>query len=122
MKTIANGIRYDRKNLLSILLHQIQHEQQQIRQWVTIEDYSRTMEHSCQLEALVETLEIYDCGSVGGFNPEQVRQQKVWSLNDRAEWLLAKYGPLAKCFLTVSPTDLEKLSKPATKKSRPSGH
>jgi hypothetical protein len=56
--------------------------------WQKQEDWDRVVFYRAKLAALVELLEIYDCGSIGGFGEGQPRNQ---TLPQRSDWLLRKY-------------------------------
>lgn len=75
--------------LQRLLLTKIQDEMDAVKQWSEEYDWvAHHFQHYCRLEGLVELLEEYDCGSVGGFGKKQPEGQ---SLEERAQWLLAKY-------------------------------
>jgi hypothetical protein len=80
---------------LKALVKRIEEALKLRQQWLRMGDLPRANEYNIQLETLVEWLECYDCGSVGGFGEGQ--QDKVNSdyeptLAERTVWLLRKYG------------------------------
>lgn len=59
-----------------------------VEQWQEYSDWARCHEYSAQAAALIELLEIDDCGSVGGF--DEARGQKsggCLTLEERFDWL-----------------------------------
>jgi len=85
-------LRKAQKTLLPLLLTEIKSAIQQVEQWheAPFADgfADNTAGYFHQLEALVELLEIYDCGSTGGFGKDQPDNL---NLKERADWLLKKY-------------------------------
>lgn len=67
------------------------------KQWLDLspDTLGRAYEYHIRLECLVELLECYDCGSVGGFGKGQFKTNSDPELNllQRAEWLIKKYSP-----------------------------
>lgn len=59
-------------------------KQQQIRQWKSFGDLARALEYQQQAIALVELLEVHNCGSIGGFDRGQPPSS---SLDARIKWL-----------------------------------
>jgi len=78
--------------LLRLLLDDIQEAIDGVLQWADrpfAEGYlANALEYQSKLKALVELLEVYDCGSVGGFG---YKQPEDLDLEGRAAWLLRKY-------------------------------
>lgn len=93
------------KDLLPLLLKEVEQLMQQVKQWEHVRETgwaANYMEYICQLKALVELLEVADCGSTGGFGKGQGYadlRRSDWcnenhnpgDLFDRAKWLLRKY-------------------------------
>lgn len=68
---------------------------QQVAQWARLGDFPRAAEYQAKTEALVELLEIDDCGSSGGYdrkrnqpNPSTLAGQDRLSM--RINWLKAQ--------------------------------
>lgn len=79
----------ENSKLMRLLLESIHDRAQRYEQQVQLkEGFSGPYENEQRLEALVELLEIFDCGSVGGFSKGQPEMRSVF---DRARWLLKKY-------------------------------
>ena len=87
------------KKLLPIILKQVKQAMRQVVQWQDVREIE-WRQNSCQymvrLGALVEVLEIADCGSVGGYGEGQfecneTHDTDVGDLFDRANWLINKY-------------------------------
>lgn len=54
--------------------------------------YHCAAEYAARAKGLIELLEVHDCGSIGGFDPEDPNKGKRNSLESRLEWLKEKYG------------------------------
>ena len=68
---------------------------QQVSQWLP-HYIDNAMKYVAQAEGLVEFLEVEDCGSVGGFDPEnKVEHITGYNLYDRFLALVAKYDDAA---------------------------
>ena len=65
-------------------------------QWNSPDTLGLKYAHHMKLEALVELVEEWDCGSIGGFGVGQEGHNFRSNLLERAEWLLNKYDPRAK--------------------------
>jgi hypothetical protein len=79
------------KTLMPLLLHQIRVGMQIVEQF-KLNPYQHTgielhVQSVARLEALVEVLEVFDCGSTGGFGKGFTGH----GLKARATWLLEKY-------------------------------
>ena len=74
------------------ILNEIFSHFQQMTQWdVTSPGY--TVEYAAKAEALIELLEVHDCGSVGGFDKKNPRVHKSsFKLYDRFLTLVKKYN------------------------------
>jgi len=59
----------------------------QIAQWDSFDQINAKAKYYYKLESLVELLEVFECGSVGGFGTGQSRD-KHYSLKERAEYVL----------------------------------
>ena len=64
------------------ILKRIDENMQQVRQWVDMAEYALAATYQAKAEALVEVLEIADCGSVGGFDTKR-GQPSVSSVKGR---------------------------------------
>lgn len=53
------------------VLKRIDENMQQVRQWSDLAEYALAATYQAKTEALVELLEIADCGSVGGFDKKR---------------------------------------------------
>lgn len=60
-----------------------------IHQWMESGSIERVLEYKIRAEALIELVEIEECGSVGGYDKGQPRSR---SLGDRFEWVAKKNG------------------------------
>jgi hypothetical protein len=58
-----------------------------IEQWSEMEDYGRSYYYSSKAEALIELLEVDDCGSIGGFDDVRGQPEGYQSLKSRYKWL-----------------------------------
>lgn len=77
-----------------LMLERIKENLQLFRQWSETPDWVEYQhKYYCHLEAFVELMEEYDCGSTGGFG---IGQPEGQNLLERAEWLIAKYGKTSK--------------------------
>ncbi len=74
--------------LMECLCHNIQESIESVHQWVEMEAFGLAATHNNRLEAFVNLLEEYDCGSHGGYGKNQPSNQ---TLEQRAKWLLEKY-------------------------------
>lgn len=61
-----------------------------IKQWILMQKYERAADHHHRAEALVELIEVLDCGSTGGFSEGQ-NQAGTQYLFNRWDWLYRKY-------------------------------
>lgn len=81
------------KQLLPILLERIELAELAVLQWNESPFAEGFLESATgyyhELRGLVELLEVYDCGSVGGFGKGQ--NHRLSSLQSRAHWLMKKY-------------------------------
>ena len=76
--------------LMELVKEQIRSDLRLIEQWKGSYDWADNVaKYYHKLEALVELLEIYNCGSVGGFDEGQV-DHKRYTLEERAEYVLNK--------------------------------
>lgn len=75
----------------SFVAKQIKDELQQVEQWKELgyDTINSAGEHYKKLEALVELLEVYNCGYVGGYDKGQDRSKR-WSLKDRAKFVIER--------------------------------
>ena len=82
----------DSAKLFPLLLEQIEATVRSVHLWhENVEWSDRTFSNIQQLIALVELLEVFDCGSTGGFGKNQGYGSQT--LLERADWLLNKYRP-----------------------------
>lgn len=86
-------LKVEDNRLFPLLLNEIKDACQQVEQWHEspyAEGFAAsTFEYVNRLAALVELLEVYDCGSSGGFGKDQPEDL---DLKSRADWLLRKYS------------------------------
>lgn len=79
---------------LDLLVFAVREGLDRVEQWSNplhlVEHPQYAFEYTIRLRAAVEWLEIYDCGSTGGFGKDQPEGQH---LLERARWLLEKYTP-----------------------------
>ena len=67
----------------SVILKRIKEELQMLEQWREGDNLNFALDHQTRAIALIELLEVHDCGSVGGFAPGQTDQ----TIKGRYEWL-----------------------------------
>lgn len=72
------------------ILEQIESELAQVDEWRDMDDYGRAAQYFNKAEALIELLEVYNCGSIGGFDKGQDSDQD--SVLERFAWLKKKGG------------------------------
>lgn len=82
-----------------ILLKRIADHLVQVQQWAEIHSYDLANNYSLKSEALIELLEIADCGSIGGFDRDQPRALNIF---DRFDWLCKKYGRTPSDFIKLN--------------------
>lgn len=99
----ANYRRRGKDICLGTILQEIRHTIQLVEQWKGVNQpawVENQLKYMNQLECLVEIVEVYDCGSTGGFGVGQGFKKGHLQVNDnhnpgdlfdRANWLLAKY-------------------------------
>lgn len=80
--------------LIKDIFKEIEDALQQVDQWVEMKDYCRANKYSDQAEALIELVEVADCGSVGGFGNHTAQGITDKSLAGRYSWLKNKYTPV----------------------------
>ncbi len=68
----------DRKTILKTALHHLD----MVRQWGDMRYYHKAAEYSAKAEALIQLLEVRDCGAIGGFDEYQTHADQ--RLRDRA--------------------------------------
>lgn len=74
-----------------MILNRIGHELGLVAQWSERPAWGQQMVgHHHKAEALIQLLEVFDCGQIGGFDKGQSRAQ-MRSLFDRWDWLYRKY-------------------------------
>ncbi len=61
--------------------------QAQVRQWSKSGDYARAAAYLAKQEALVQLLEVDDCGSTGGFDRLRKQLEGMRGLDARLDWL-----------------------------------
>lgn len=82
--------KYKTVTRIQILNHIFEHFQQ-ISQWLP-DNCDTAAKYSAQAETLIEVLEVADCGSVGGFDPENpVTNETDFRLYNRFLALVRKY-------------------------------
>lgn len=84
---VAKIKRKAERALLEHLFSEIANCKQQVKQWSESKSWDHAFKYQSQYEILVETLEDYHCGSVGGFDKGQPSGQ---TLEQRVEWLKKK--------------------------------
>lgn len=77
----------------------------QVRQYAELRDYKFANDYQNRAESLIELLEVFDCGSLGGFDDGQEEQD----LFGRFIWLLNKYN--SKKDLNQEDGDFEEIEK-----------
>lgn len=60
-------------------------------QWAKSRSYEIALKYNAKAEALIELLEIHDCGSTGGFDRDDPNCRRHSELKTRYEWLVEKY-------------------------------
>ena len=70
-----------------VILKDIEREFRMVRQWIEMESYMNVAESAIRAERLIELLEVYNCGSVGGFDKWQTKRG---TLQERYQWLVDK--------------------------------
>jgi hypothetical protein len=79
-----------RKNLLTYngIVRLIENELANRQQWLDMNSLSRALEYENRALALIELLEVHNCGSIGGFDRgQQLKQSDKPSILERWEWL-----------------------------------
>jgi hypothetical protein len=71
------------------ILEEVRDGFQQIAQWNGLSSIGNKLEHYYKTEALVELLEVFDCGSVGGFGEGQEDNNDLYA---RFLYLRNKYA------------------------------
>lgn len=70
------------------IVDRLQSALQQVDQWVAMKHYENAARYAAKAEALIELLEVDDCGSVGGFDKARGQNERMrQSLHDRYVWL-----------------------------------
>jgi hypothetical protein len=59
----------------------------QVEQWSELHHFGSAAEYYAKAEALIELLEVDDCGSVGGFDRGRGQTTPPRSLSARLKWL-----------------------------------
>ena len=83
---MKNSIPYD------VTLKRIKEKLDLVEQWLKHESHERVLKYHNHAEALIELLEVYNCGQIGGYDyTDTINQQgdpKYFSsLKGRYEWL-----------------------------------
>lgn len=74
------------------ILDSIQHKLKWAKDWGSIHgDLLSAGLREKEAEAMIELLESHDCGSIGGFDPEDPKCGKHADIYSRYEWLKRKY-------------------------------
>lgn len=77
-----------KKSLIDVMLKCIQDELMQVKQWDTYDTIPNKARHYHLLQSLVEAMEIWDCGSTGGYGKGQYGYH---TLAERALYIIKKY-------------------------------
>ena len=92
-KYYEKELKMNSKNSISrnLILKNIEHHLKLIDQWVqgAITNYGHAQKYQNKAEALIELLEVHDCGQVGGFDRGQPHSHEL-NLMDRYNWLKNK--------------------------------
>lgn len=64
-----------------------------LNQSTSVHDAGQIAGYAHRAEALIELLEIHDCGSVGGFDPEVTNGHGLHYLEERFDALKRKFNP-----------------------------
>jgi len=72
------------------ILIQIGEHLTSMNQWALYENYDYASKYANKAESLIELLEVYDCGSVGGYDEGQHELMPHASLHQRYSWLYNK--------------------------------
>lgn len=72
------------------VLKRIESRLAQVKQWTRHERWDYAFEYASEAKALIELLEIDDCGSTGGFDTERGQDKSAYqTLESRYQWLLS---------------------------------
>lgn len=77
----------------------------QIAQWAELHSYDFVVKDYLRAEALIQLLEIEDCGSYGGYDKNQPSARHIF---DRFDWLCKKYGKAPKDFIEYNSEEVFK--------------
>lgn len=77
----------------------------QIVEWAESRHYNIVSNYYNRALALIELLEIEDCGSTGGYDKNQPTARNIF---DRFDWLCKKYGKTPKDFIKYNSEEVLK--------------
>ena len=72
------------------ILIQIGEHLTSMNQWVLYENYDYASKYANKAESLIELFEVYDCGSIVGYDEGQHELMPQASLHQRFSWLYNK--------------------------------
>lgn len=85
-----HSLKATRKLFTSLILPQVQEAYESKAQWLDAMDYDNVAKYHHQLEALLELIEVANCGSTGGFDTFNGKDQRdlLGSIDSRYSWVL----------------------------------
>lgn len=70
------------------ILKNIKESLSAITQWSEMQHWENAAKYAAKAEALIELLEVDDCGSIGGFDAKRGQNRdRHWTLTKRYDWL-----------------------------------
>lgn len=72
----------------TIILKNIEKSLSAIKQWSEMQQWENAAKYAAKADALIELLEVDDCGSIGGFDAKRGQDRdRHWTLTERYDWL-----------------------------------